>query len=192
MYLVIDNYDSFVFNLVQYLGELNNNIKVVRNDKTSIKQIKKMSPSFIFISPGPSTPENAGLSIEIIKKFSGKIPILGICLGHQAIGFCFGAKIIRSPEIYHGKTSKIYHDKKTIYKGLKNPFTATRYHSLIIDRKTLPETLEISAFNSKGIIMGIRHRKLNVEGVQFHPESILTNYGKRLIRNFVTNNRKIF
>ncbi|MEN2994515.1 MAG: aminodeoxychorismate/anthranilate synthase component II [Thermodesulfovibrio sp.] len=185
MILLIDNYDSFTYNLYQYIGEINPNIVVYRNDQITIKQIEELKPERIVISPGPCTPSEAGISIDVIKYFAGKIPILGVCLGHQAIGAAFGARVIRSHEIMHGKTSLIYHDGKTIFKGLPNPFEATRYHSLIVERETLPECLTVSAWTSNGIIMGIRHKEYAVEGVQFHPESILTKVGKDLLKNFL-------
>ena len=184
MILVIDNYDSFAYNLVQTVGLFKKEINVVRNDKIPLKEIAALSPSHIVISPGPCTPNESGISVELIRNFAGKIPILGVCLGHQCIGQAFGGSIIRAPKPIHGKTSQIYHDKKTIFKGIKNPFTATRYHSLIIEKSTLPSSLEISA-ETDGLIMGIRHKKYNVEGVQFHPESFLTKEGKKLIRNFL-------
>ena len=184
MILVIDNYDSFTYNVVQTVGLFNKQINVVRNDKITVKEISLLSPSHIIISPGPCTPNEAGISIEVIKHFAGKMPILGICLGHQCIGQAFGGKIIRAPSPMHGKTSRIYHDKKTIFKGIKNPFTATRYHSLIIEKSALPDCLEISA-ETDGIIMAVRHKKYNIEGVQFHPESFLTKEGKQLIKNFI-------
>ncbi|MCS7215609.1 MAG: aminodeoxychorismate/anthranilate synthase component II [Thermodesulfovibrio sp.] len=185
MILLIDNYDSFTFNLYQYVGEINPNIIVYRNDQITITQIENLKPERIIISPGPCTPSEAGISIDVIKHFAGKVPILGVCLGHQAIGAAFGARVIRSHEIMHGKTSLIYHDGKTIFKGLPNPFEATRYHSLIVEKETLPDCLVVSAWTSNGIIMGIRHREYIVEGVQFHPESILTKVGKDLLRNFL-------
>jgi anthranilate synthase/aminodeoxychorismate synthase-like glutamine amidotransferase len=185
MILVIDNYDSFTYNLVQYLGELGQELKVYRNDETTIREIEELKPSIILISPGPGTPADAGISKEVIRYFAGKIPILGVCLGHQAIGEVFGGKIVRAGRIMHGKTSEIYHDGKTIFKGLPNPFTATRYHSLLVERKSLPKVLEISAWTKEGEIMGLRHRKYKVEGVQFHPESILTASGKKLLTNFL-------
>lgn len=185
MILLIDNYDSFTYNLYQYLGELGQKVIVFRNDQLSINQIKEINPDRIVISPGPCTPKEAGISVEVIKYFVGKIPILGVCLGHQAIGEAFGGKVIRCPEIVHGKTSLIYHDGKTIFTGLPNPFEATRYHSLVVDRDSLPECLTITAWTSNGIIMGIRHKEFKVEGVQFHPESILTKVGKDLLRNFL-------
>jgi anthranilate synthase component II len=185
MLLMIDNYDSFTYNLVQYLGELGEDLKVFRNDKISITEIENMSPDRIVISPGPCTPREAGISVETIKHFAGKLPILGVCLGHQSIGEAFGGEVIRAPYLMHGKTSMVHHDGKTIFKGLPNPFEATRYHSLIIKRDTLPSVLEVSAWTDDGIIMGVRHRQYTVEGVQFHPESILTGAGKDLLRNFL-------
>ena len=184
MILVIDNYDSFTYNVVQTIGLFNKEINVVRNDKITLKEISLLSPSHIIISPGPCTPNEAGISIEVINHFAGKIPILGICLGHQCIGQAFGGRIIRAPSPIHGKTSQINHDKKTIFRGIKNPFTAARYHSLIIEKSTLPSSLEISA-ETDGIIMAVRHKKYNIEGVQFHPESFLTKEGKKLIWNFI-------
>jgi para-aminobenzoate synthetase component 2 len=185
MLLMIDNYDSFTYNLVQYLGELGEDIRVFRNDKITIQEIEKMNPEKIVISPGPCTPKEAGISIELIQHFAGKIPILGVCLGHQAIGAAFGGEIIRAPRIMHGKTSMIYHDQKTIFKDLPNPFEATRYHSLVIKIETLPDCLEITARTERDEIMGVRHKEFIVEGVQFHPESILTRVGKDLLRNFL-------
>ena len=185
MLLMIDNYDSFTYNLVQYLGELGADIRVFRNDKIAIPDIKKLNPEKIVISPGPCTPKEAGISVKVIKHFAGKIPILGVCLGHQSIGAAFGGDIINAPRLMHGKTSIINHDEKTIFKNLPNPFEATRYHSLIIKRKTLPDCLEISAWTDKDEIMGVRHKEFTVEGVQFHPESILTKVGKDLLRNFL-------
>ncbi len=184
MILVIDNYDSFTYNIVQTVGLFNKEINVARNDKITLKEISVLNPSHVIISPGPCTPNEAGISIDLIRHFAGKIPLLGVCLGHQCIGQAFGGKIIRAPKPIHGKTSQIYHDKKTIFRGIKSPFTATRYHSLIIEKSTLPECLEISA-EAEGIIMGVRHKECNVEGVQFHPESFLTKEGKKLIRNFI-------
>ncbi len=196
MILVIDNYDSFVYNLVQYIGEVNENIRIFRNDKISIKEIRALKPSHIVISPGPCTPNEAGISIELIKNFAEQIPLLGVCLGHQCIAQAFGGKIVRSSKIMHGKTSLIYHDGKTIYKGLKNPFEATRYHSLIAEKKTLPKCFEISSWTDDGIIMGVRlkqspaaGRRSPVEGVQFHPESILTLEGKKIIKNFIGSSK---
>jgi anthranilate synthase/aminodeoxychorismate synthase-like glutamine amidotransferase len=185
MLLMIDNYDSFTYNLVQYLGELGKDIRVFRNDKITIQEIEKMNPEKIVISPGPCTPKEAGISIELIQNFSGRIPILGVCLGHQSIGAAFGGEIIRAPRLMHGKTSIIYHDGKTIFEGLPNPFEATRYHSLLIKKETLPDCLEITAWTDMDEIMGVRHKDAIVEGVQFHPESILTKVGKDLLRNFL-------
>ncbi len=185
MILVIDNYDSFTYNLVQYLGELGADIQVVRNDQTTVEEIARQAPERIVISPGPKTPDEAGICLDVITEFAGRIPILGVCLGHQAIGQAFGGQVIRAPQLMHGKTSEISHDGKTIFHGLPNPFPATRYHSLIVERKTLPACLEISATTTDGLIMGLRHREMKVEGVQFHPESILTNAGKQLLGNFL-------
>ena len=185
MILIIDNYDSFTYNLVQYLGELGADIQVVRNDQTTIEAIEKQAPERIVISPGPKTPSEAGICLDVITAFAGRIPILGVCLGHQSIGQAFGGHVIRAPQLMHGKTSEIQHDGKTIFEGLPNPFPATRYHSLIVERETLPACLEISATTSDGLIMGLRHREMKVEGVQFHPESILTNAGKQLLGNFL-------
>jgi anthranilate synthase/aminodeoxychorismate synthase-like glutamine amidotransferase len=185
MLLMIDNYDSFTYNLVQYLGELGKDIRVFRNDKITIQEIGKMNPEKIVISPGPCTPKEAGISIELIKNFAGRIPILGVCLGHQSIGAAFGGEIIRAPRLMHGKTSIIYHDGKTVFEGLPNPFEATRYHSLLIKKETLPDCLEITAWTDMDEIMGVRHKDVIVEGVQFHPESILTKVGKDLLKNFL-------
>jgi anthranilate synthase/aminodeoxychorismate synthase-like glutamine amidotransferase len=185
MILVIDNYDSFTYNLVQYLGELGADLEVVRNDKTTVRDIERKPPERIVISPGPKTPSEAGICLEVIGAFAGRVPILGVCLGHQAIGQAFGGRVIRAPEIMHGKTSEIRHDGKSIFEGLPNPFPATRYHSLIVDRSSLPACLEISACTSGGLIMGLRHKQAKVEGVQFHPESILTDPGKQLLGNFL-------
>jgi len=186
---MIDNYDSFTYNLVQYLGELGEDVRVFRNDKITVREIETMKPDRIVISPGPCTPKEAGISIETIKYFGGKIPILGVCLGHQAIGAAFGGDIIRAPYLMHGKTSMIHHDGNTLFRGLPNPFEATRYHSLVIKRETLPDCLDITAWTEAegvtGIIMGVRHKKHLIEGVQFHPESILTVAGKDLLRNFI-------
>ncbi len=185
MLLVIDNYDSFTYNLVQYLGELGEDVQVYRNDKIALSQIADLRPSRIVISPGPCTPKEAGISVDTIRKFGGKIPILGVCLGHQSLAVAYGGEVIRAPRLMHGKTSQIKHDGKTIYRGLPNPFEATRYHSLIVNRVNLPDCFEISAETAEGEIMGIRHKTLGVEGVQFHPESILTTVGKDLLRNFL-------
>ncbi len=185
MILVIDNYDSFTYNLVQYLGELGADIQVVRNDEIPVEEILKRQPTHILISPGPCSPKEAGISVETIKELAGKIPILGVCLGHQSIGYAFGGDIVRAQKLMHGKTSQISHDGKGVFKGLPNPFRATRYHSLVIQKETLPECLEVTATSEDGEIMGVRHKTLPVEGVQFHPESILTESGKVLLRNFL-------
>ncbi|MHB9154321.1 MAG: anthranilate synthase component II [Endomicrobiales bacterium] len=184
MILVIDNYDSFTYNLVQYLGEWEKNIRVFRNDRITVKEIAELNPDRIIISPGPGNPDQAGVSLETIRTFAGVIPILGVCLGHQCIGQAFGGKIVRAGRLMHGKTSPIFNDGKTVFKGLSNPFDATRYHSLLVERSSLPRELEISAWTEEGEIMGLRHRKHAVEGVQFHPESILTVEGKRVVKNF--------
>ena len=185
MILMIDNYDSFTYNLVQYLGELGQNLKVFRNDKITIAQIKKLKAAHIVISPGPGRPEDAGISNKVIEEFSGKIPILGVCLGHQCIGYCFGAKIVQADRLMHGKTSMIYHNKKTIFTGIPNPFEATRYHSLIIKKESLPKALEITAWTRQDEIMAVKHKDLAVWGVQFHPESVLTKVGKDILKNFL-------
>lgn len=185
MILMIDNYDSFTYNLVQYLGALGQDIKVFRNDKITLGQIKKLKPKKIVISPGPGRPEDAGISCRVIKEFSGKIPILGVCLGHQAIGFVYGGRIVGAKLLMHGKTSMIYHNKEGIFKGIPNPFEATRYHSLLVDKKSLPETLEITAWTKDNEIMGLKHKKFPLWGVQFHPESILTKSGKDILANFL-------
>jgi anthranilate synthase/aminodeoxychorismate synthase-like glutamine amidotransferase len=182
---MLDNYDSFTYNLVQYLGELGQDLKVYRNDKITIGEIEALKPERIVISPGPCTPKEAGISIDVIRHFAGTVPVLGVCLGHQSIGEAFGGDVIRAPYLMHGKTSMIHHDNRTIFAGLPNPLEATRYHSLIIKRETLPAVLEISAWTDDGIIMGVRHKQFKVEGVQFHPESILTGAGKDLLRNFL-------
>jgi len=185
MLLVIDNYDSFTYNLVQYLGELGQDIRVYRNDKITLREIEALNPQRVVISPGPCTPREAGISVDLVKHFAGRIPILGVCLGHQAIGYAFGGEIIHAKKLMHGKTSMIHHDGKTIYKKLPNPFEATRYHSLVIERESIPDELEISAETDDGEIMGVRHKEYIIEGVQFHPESILTKAGKDLLRNFL-------
>ena len=185
MVLVIDNYDSFTYNLVQYLGELKAEPTVYRNDEITAKDIASMRPKKIIISPGPGTPLDAGVSNEVIKNFSGKIPLLGVCLGHQCIGEVFGGRVVRAGRIMHGKTSLVYHDRKAIFKGIKNPFQATRYHSLIIERKSLPGVLKITARTKRNEIMGVKHSKHPTWGVQFHPESILTNEGKSILKNFL-------
>jgi len=186
MLLVIDNYDSFTYNLVQYLGELGETIEVRRNDRVTVQEIESLlRPERILISPGPGTPDDAGVSLETIEHFAGKIPILGVCLGHQAIGQVFGGKVVRAPQLMHGKASEICHDGKTIFAGVADHFKAGRYHSLIVDRPSIPDCLEVSAFTDDEVIMGLRHRELKVEGVQFHPESILTEDGMKLLGNFL-------
>jgi len=185
MLFMIDNYDSFTYNLVQYLGELGEDIRVFRNDRITIEEIEALNPERIVISPGPCTPKEAGISIEVVLHFAGKVPIIGVCLGHQSIGAAFGGEIVRAGRLMHGKTSQIFHDGKTIFEGLPNPFEATRYHSLMIKKETLPDCLELSAWTDRGEIMGVRHREFIIEGVQFHPESILTVVGKDLLRNFL-------
>ena len=185
--LVVDNYDSFTYNLVQYLGEISGTkIKVFRNDAITVDQIRAEQPTHVVVSPGPCTPDEAGISLEVIEKLGGEIPILGVCLGHQSIGQAYGGKVIRGAAPVHGKTSLIHHDCKTIYAGLPQPFVATRYHSLVVDR-ALPPVLEVSAWTQDGVIMGLRHKELTVEGVQFHPESLLTAVGKNLLRNFLSH-----
>jgi anthranilate synthase/aminodeoxychorismate synthase-like glutamine amidotransferase len=183
--LVIDNYDSFTFNLVQYLGELGAEIEVRRNDKVTISEIEDMAPERIVISPGPCTPNEAGISVDVVRDLGGKIPILGVCLGHQSIGQAFGGRVVRAPYLMHGKISRIHHDGKSVFKGLEQDFVATRYHSLIVEKDSLPDELEISATTADGLIMGLRHREKMIEGVQFHPESILTEPGKSLLKNFI-------
>jgi len=185
MILLIDNYDSFTYNLVQYFGELGATLKVYRNDKITLSQIKKLRPKHIVISPGPGRPDNAGISKNVIKEFANVIPILGVCLGHQCIGEVFGARLIGAKRLMHGKTSLVYHNKKDIFKNIKNPFIATRYHSLIIERKSIPDCLEITASTKENEIMGVKHKDYMVWGVQFHPESILTSEGKKLLKNFM-------
>lgn len=186
MILLLDNYDSFTYNLAQYLGQLGQKLSVRRNDDITLDEIERMHPERIIISPGPCTPREAGISVALVQRFAGKIPILGVCLGHQAIGDAFGGKVIRAKKIMHGKTSEIHHDGKTIFRKLPQNFEATRYHSLIVERRTLPRCLEISAETADGIIMGLRHRKFRIEGVQFHPESVLTGEGFRLLENFLS------
>lgn len=185
MTLVIDNYDSFTFNLVQFLGELGASITVRRNDEATVEEIAAMQPDRIVISPGPCTPSEAGISVELVKAMAGRVPMLGVCLGHQSIGQAFGGRVIRAPYLMHGKTSAVRHDGRTVFEGLDQGFVATRYHSLIVERESIPAELEVSAWTDDGIVMGLRHRELAVEGVQFHPESILTEPGKRLLGNFL-------
>jgi len=190
MMLMIDNYDSFTYNLVQYLGELGADVLVHRNDKITVAEIEKLNPERIMISPGPCTPNEAGVSMEVIKYFSARLPILGVCLGHQSIGQVFGGKIVHARKIMHGKTSMIHHNNTGVFKGLTNPYEATRYHSLVIEKNSLPDCLEITAWTenedgSMGEIMGVKHKELNIEGVQFHPESILTEHGHDLLKNFL-------
>jgi anthranilate synthase/aminodeoxychorismate synthase-like glutamine amidotransferase len=184
--LVIDNYDSFTYNLVQYLGELGADVRVERNDSIALDEIARLHPQAIVISPGPCTPREAGISVPVVCRFAGSIPILGVCLGHQAIGVAFGGRVVRADRIMHGKTSPMHHDGRTIFQGLPQGFEATRYHSLLVERSSLPECLEISAWTAEGEIMGLRHRTCLVEGVQFHPESILSTDGKALLQNFLT------
>ena len=186
MILLLDNYDSFTYNLAQYLGQMGQELDIRRNDQITLDEIAELKPERIVISPGPCTPKEAGVSVPLIQRFAGKIPILGVCLGHQAIGAAFGGRVIRAAKVMHGKTSEIQHDGETIFLGLDQPFTATRYHSLIVERKSLPRSLQISAETDDGTIMGLRHRKMKVEGVQFHPESILTGAGFKLLENFLS------
>lgn len=185
MILVIDNYDSFTYNLVQYLGELGEEVKVFRNDEIDIAGIKTLAPDHILISPGPCTPNEAGVSLEVIEHFKGSIPIFGVCLGHQAIGQAFGGKVIRAERLMHGKTSPIHHLGTSVFEGLPIPFTATRYHSLLVEKESLPDCLEVTAWTEEGEIMGLRHKEYPVEGVQFHPESIITDHGHQMLRNFL-------
>jgi anthranilate synthase/aminodeoxychorismate synthase-like glutamine amidotransferase len=196
MILVIDNYDSFTYNLVQHLGELGadlpvaRDIRVARNDRITIGEIENLAPERIVLSPGPCTPDDAGITLDVIRHFAGKTPLLGVCLGHQAMGQAFGGSVVRAPYLMHGKTSQILHDGRTVFDGVENPFTATRYHSLIVDRASVPPTLEVSATTSDGLVMGLRHREFICEGVQFHPESIMTAAGKRLLGNFLNLHRQ--
>lgn len=185
MVFVLDNYDSFTYNLVQYMGELGAEMEVRRNDELTVDEVEALKPQRVLLSPGPCTPQEAGISIELVRRFAGRVPILGVCLGHQAIGAAFGGDVVRAAKLMHGKTSEVEHDGKTIFTGIASPMTCTRYHSLIVSEKNLPEELEISARTADGTIMGLRHRKHAVEGVQFHPESVLTADGKRLIKNFL-------
>jgi anthranilate synthase component II len=189
MLLVIDNYDSFTYNLVQYLAELGAQVKVLRNDEVSVQDIERMSPERIVISPGPCTPNEAGISLAVIERMAGRVPLLGVCLGHQAIGQAFGGKVVRARQVVHGKTSRVFHDDKGLFEGLPNPFEATRYHSLVVAREGLPDCLEVTAKTWDEEIMGLRHKTLPVEGVQFHPESFLTTVGKDLLRNFLKERR---
>jgi anthranilate synthase component 2 len=184
--LLLDNYDSFTYNLAQYLGELGCQVEVHRNDRISVEQISQRKPERIVISPGPCTPQEAGICVELVQKLAGKIPILGVCLGHQAVGAAFGGKIIRAPKLFHGKTSQIRHDGSGVFRGLPNPFTATRYHSLIVERKSLPAKLQVTAETDDDLIMGMQHRDYPLMGVQFHPESVLTESGKQLLKNFLS------
>jgi len=190
MVFVLDNYDSFTYNLVQYLGELGVEVVVRRNDQITVEEVEELHPERILLSPGPCTPEEAGISIDLVKRLSGKVPLLGVCLGHQAIGAAFGGNVIRAPHLMHGKTSEVRHDNRTIFHGLPSPMTATRYHSLIVEESSLPAELEVSAYTTERdgskTIMGLRHRKFPVEGVQFHPESIITDHGHQMLRNFLS------
>ena len=183
--LLVDNYDSFTYNLYQYLGELGAELRVVRNDELSAEAAVALGPDRIVISPGPGTPDQAGITLDLIRRAAGRIPVLGVCLGHQALGQAFGGDVRRAPKLMHGKTSEIHHDGKGVFAGLPDPFTATRYHSLVVERASVPESLEITAWTADGIVMGLRHREYPLEGVQFHPESILTTVGKDLLRNFL-------
>jgi para-aminobenzoate synthetase component 2 len=185
MILMIDNYDSFTYNLVQYLGEMGQELQVYRNDAITLEEIEALAPERIIISPGPCTPNEAGISVPLIQRFAGRMPILGVCLGHQSVGQAFGGEVVRAGRLMHGKTSPIHHDGRTVFAGLPSPFEATRYHSLLVRRETLPDCFEVSAETAEGEIMGLRHKDLPVEGVQFHPESVLTTHGKELLRNFV-------
>ncbi|MEK6223240.1 MAG: aminodeoxychorismate/anthranilate synthase component II [Thermodesulfobacteriales bacterium] len=190
MILMIDNYDSFTYNLVHYLAELGEEVVVHRNDKIELEDIGKLNPDMMVVSPGPCTPKEAGISVDAIKEFAGRMPILGVCLGHQSIAYAYGAEIVRADRLLHGKTSEIHHDAKGIYKDIPDPFEATRYHSLLINKKSLPDEFEVTSWTDEGEIMGIRHKEHLIEGVQFHPESILTKHGKDLLRNFIAHARK--
>ncbi|MCM3342264.1 aminodeoxychorismate/anthranilate synthase component II [Paenibacillus sp. MER TA 81-3] len=185
MILVVDNYDSFTYNLVQYLGELGEEVQVFRNDEIDIEGMEQLKPDHLLLSPGPCTPNEAGITLDVIEHFKGRLPILGVCLGHQAIGQAFGGKVIRAERLMHGKTSPIQHEGQSLFAGLPNPFTATRYHSLIVERESLPDCLEITAETAEGEIMGLRHKAYPIEGVQFHPESIITDHGHQMLRNFL-------
>jgi anthranilate synthase component 2 len=189
MLLMIDNYDSFTFNLVQYFGELGAEVKVFRNDELSVREIEALSPSHVVLSPGPCTPNEAGITLELIGRLAGRVPILGVCLGHQAIGQAFGGKVVRAKQVMHGKTSRIRHDGRGVFAQLENDFVATRYHSLVVERESLPACLEVSAQSEDGEIMGLRHRSVAVEGVQFHPEALLTEHGHKLLENFIKGRR---
>ena len=193
MVFVLDNYDSFTYNLVQYIGELGHEVVVRRNDQITVEEIATLHPDHIVVSPGPCTPHEAGISIDVIRHFAGKVPVLGVCLGHQAIGAAFGGKVVRAHNLMHGKTSQIEHDGRNIFRGIPSPFIATRYHSLIVEAEGLPKELEVSATcidrDGRRVIMGLRHREFAVEGVQFHPESVLTEHGKQMVRNFVESGR---
>ncbi|RKD84139.1 MULTISPECIES: aminodeoxychorismate/anthranilate synthase component II [Sinobaca] len=186
MILMIDNYDSFTYNLVQYLGEMGEDLVVRRNDQITIEEIEALAPDFLMISPGPCSPDEAGISMQAVEHFAGTIPIFGVCLGHQSIAQVFGGDVVRAERLMHGKTSAMHHNGETIYKGLSNPFTATRYHSLIVKKETLPDCLEVTSWTEEGEIMGLRHKELAVEGVQFHPESIMTDVGKTILKNFIS------
>ncbi|KJE28741.1 aminodeoxychorismate/anthranilate synthase component II [Geobacillus thermoleovorans] len=190
MIVMIDNYDSFTYNLVQYLGVLGEELIVKRNDEITVAEIERLRPDFIMISPGPCTPNEAGVSLEVIDRFAGQIPIFGVCLGHQAIAQAFGGRVVRAPRLMHGKTSSVYHDGETIFRGVPNPFTATRYHSLIVEKETLPDCFVVSAWTEEDEVMAIRHKTLPVEGVQFHPESIMTSHGMQLLKNFIDTYKK--
>lgn len=190
MIVMIDNYDSFTYNLVQYLGVLGEELIVKRNDEITVAEIERLRPDFIMISPGPCTPNEAGVSLEVIDRFAGQIPIFGVCLGHQAIAQAFGGRVVRAPRLMHGKTSSVYHDGETIFRGVPNPFTATRYHSLIVEKETLPDCFVVSAWTKEDEVMAIRHKTLPVEGVQFHPESIMTSHGMQLLKNFINTYKK--
>jgi anthranilate synthase/aminodeoxychorismate synthase-like glutamine amidotransferase len=183
--LLVDNYDSFTYNLYQYLGELGTETRVIRHDEMSAEAALALKPSAIVISPGPGNPDQAGISLELIRQAAGRVPLLGVCLGHQALGQAFGGRVVRAPKLMHGKVSSIHHDGRTVFAGLPDPFTATRYHSLVVDRPSVPDSLEVSAWTDDGLVMGLRHREFPLEGVQFHPESILTTAGKQLLRNFL-------
>jgi len=189
MLLMIDNYDSFTYNLVQYLGELGEDVAVHRNDEITLEEIARMKPARIVVSPGPCTPNEAGVSVPLIWEFAGKIPILGVCLGHQSIGQAFGGKVVHAPQLMHGKTSPIQHEGAGVFRGLPQPFSATRYHSLMVERASLPDCLTVTAWTDDGTIMGVRHKTLAIEGVQFHPESILTEHGHRMLKNFLEEKR---